>query len=77
MTGEEIGRLSASEVDKPVLHDAPEKQMAAVMSKLDQVVDKLSAILDAVETATDGNSLFTALDTASIKAKLLKLNLHL
>lgn len=39
-----IGRLASGEVGKEVLHDAPEKQMAAVMSKLDELIAAVKAL---------------------------------
>jgi len=49
MIPEEIGRLDSSEVGEEILHDSPEKQMQAVMSKLDEIHDAIVA-LDAANT---------------------------
>lgn len=47
----ELGRLSLEEVDheRGILHDAPEKQVAAMMTKMDQIIDAIIA-LDAANT---------------------------
>ena len=76
MTGiasETIGRLRSEEVGQPQTHDAPNKTVEAVLTKQDEIIDKLNAILAAIETATDAASLFTALDTAEIKAVISEL----
>jgi len=41
-----IGRISLAEADAVpgVLHDAPEKQIAAMMTKLDQLIDAVIAL---------------------------------
>ena len=44
-----------------------------ILEKQDEIIDKLNAILAAIESATDGYTLFTALDTADIKENLSKL----
>lgn len=47
----EIGRLPLEEVDaaQGILHDAPEKQVAAMLTKMDQIIDAIVA-LDAANT---------------------------
>ena len=70
----ETGRLPAAQVGKPVLHDAPEKQVRAMMTQLDELVTAIKALaakLDADATVTDTN--YAALISASLK----KLDLHL
>ena len=74
MASETLGRLSDAEKEK-VLFDAPEATVRAILTKQDEIIVKLNLILAAVETATDGDSLFTALDTASIKAEIKKIKL--
>lgn len=74
MASETLGRLSDAEKEK-VLFDAPEATVRAILTKQDEIIVKLNLILAAVETATDGDSLFTALDTASIKATISKIKL--
>ena len=44
MDGFQLGRLGESELDKPVLHDAPEKQMQAIMSKIDELILAMQAL---------------------------------
>lgn len=76
MTGYELGRLEASELNKPILADAPEKQMAAVMSKLDELIDAMKALaakLDADSGDTGGDSDYAALVTDAINKIELKL----
>lgn len=53
-----IGRLTDEQVGKPVINDAPEQQMRAVMSQLDQlvgVVKALAAKLDLDGGVTDAD----------------------
>lgn len=70
----EVGRLDSSALDEQaVTFDTPNMAFKAVLTKQDMIIDKLNAILAAIETATDGNSLFTALDTAAIKAEVNKI----
>lgn len=47
MSPEKLGRLSDQEEGKEILHDSPEKQMEAVMSKLDEITDALQALAGA------------------------------
>ena len=71
-----LGRMNLAQLDATgVAHDAPEAQMAAVMVKLDQVIDRINAITAAVEGATGGDTLFGGLDTAAIKASIAKITL--
>jgi len=71
-----FGRMDLAQLDATgVKHDAPESQMAALMVKVDQVIDKLNLIATAVESATDGDSLFTALDVTTIKSAIKKITL--
>lgn len=67
-----LGRLSEAELGQKVTHDAPAKQMAAVMSKLDeiaQVLRDLTAKLDADGGVDDEDygSLVTALKDIELK----------
>ena len=53
-----LGRLSSTELGKPVLHDQPSKTSSAVMSKLDELIDAIKALtakLDADAGVTDTN----------------------
>ena len=73
IASETIGRLRTEEVGEPQVHDAPNKTVESVLTKQDEIIDKLNAILLAIETATDAATLFTELDTDAIKAQLAKL----
>lgn len=74
----DVGRLDPKTLDaKAQVFDAPERTVMAIITKLDMVIDKVNAIVDAIGTATDAPSLYTALNTASIKAELNKLRLTL
>lgn len=73
----DLGRMPASQIAKGVTHDAPEAQVAAIMTKLDECITRLNAIAVAIETATDAASLFTQLDVAAIKAEIKKISLKL
>jgi hypothetical protein len=74
-----LGRLDSGLVNgtKAVAFDAPEQTVRAILTKLDEVCDRLTAIGAAIELATDGPSLFTALDVAGTKAAVAKLLLTL
>lgn len=76
MASETLGRLSEAEMEK-VLFDAPEATVRAILTKQDEIIAKLNLILVAVEAATDGDTLFTALDTASIKAEIQKIKMFI
>lgn len=39
-----LGRLPASEAGKPVLHDAPEKQIEAMLSQQDAIIAAIKAL---------------------------------
>lgn len=56
-----LGRLSVDEMEK-VIEDAPEQMVKAVLTKQDEILTKLNAILVAIETATDSATLYTELD---------------
>ena len=71
-----LGRLEG-EKDRSVVHDLPNETGSAILSKLDEVIDKLNALGAAVEAATDGNSLFAGLDVAAIKDAVKKIDLIL
>ena len=69
-----LGRLESGEIGHSVLHDMPEKQAAAIMSKLDELVIAMKALtakldLDAGITGTD----YAALITNSLSEILLQL----
>jgi hypothetical protein len=71
-----LGRLPAAEVEAGVILDSPQKMVQAMLTKQDEIITKMNLILAAIEAATDGNSLFTALDTAAIKAAIEKIGLY-
>lgn len=73
MSTPELGRLPAAEVAEPMVLDNSTKVSQAVLTKLDEITDKLNAIAAAIEASTDGDSLQAALDTAEIKAEVSKL----
>jgi len=69
-----LGRLDVSEVGQSVLHDLPEKQAAAIMSKLDELIVSVQALcakLDADGGVTDTD--YAATVSASLKAIQLSL----
>ena len=73
---EKLGRLNTSEMEK-VIHDAPEKMVRAILTKQDEILAKLTLITIAIDTATDAASLYTALNTADIKAEMTEVQLYL
>jgi len=73
---EKLGRLNTSEMEK-VIHDAPEKMVRAILTKQDEILAKLTLITTAIDTATDAASLYTALNTADIKAEMTEVQLYL
>lgn len=67
-----IGRLTDAQVGKPVINDAPEQQMRAVMSQLDQLVGVVKALaakldLDGGVTDTDYAASVSALIEIELK----------
>jgi hypothetical protein len=51
-----LGRLSAAEAAKPVIYDAPEKLIAALLTSQDAMIDAIKALtakLDADAGVTD------------------------
>lgn len=74
----ELGRLDAATIDdKPTTLDLPNKTAAAILTKLDQIIAWQNTVGAAIEAATDGNSLYTQLDIAAIKAAIKKLRFTL
>ena len=68
MTSLEIGRLLPAEVGRVLQHNAPEKQVAAMLSKMDEMINvmkSLTAKLDADAGVTDVN--YASLLTNSLK----------
>lgn len=68
-----LGRLPAEEVKRPLPLDNSTKLSKAVLTKLDEVIDRLNAIALALDNSTDGDSFQAELDTAEVKAEISKL----
>lgn len=66
MDGFQLGRLTADELGKKVLHDAPEKQVAALMSKVDELVDALKALTAKMDADGFGDTDYAATISDSI-----------
>jgi len=73
MSAPEFGRLPSAEVAEPLIMDQPSTVSQAILTKLDEITDRLNAIATAIETATDAATLFTELDVAEIKTEISKL----
>jgi hypothetical protein len=70
----ELGRLPAAQAGQKILHDAPEKQISAMLSKQDEIIAALKALtakLDLDATVTDADY------AATISDGLNKIQLHL
>ena len=76
MASDTLGRLPANQMER-VLYDASNATTRAILTKQDEIIEKLNLILAAIEVATDAPTLFTALDTAAIKAEVSKIKLFL
>lgn len=76
MSSETLGRITQEEQDKGVIQDSPSKILAAVLTKQDEILDKLNEILAATDGAADGNALNTALNALDLselnKVKLFR-----
>lgn len=68
-----LGRLSEAELGQKVVHDAPAKQMAAVMSKLDEI----SQVLRDLTAKLDSDSGVDAEDYGALVASLKDIELKL
>jgi hypothetical protein len=73
MDGFQIGRLSQDELNKKVLHDAPEKTVAALMSKVDELTDVIKALC----AKLDADSVGAADYEATISDSILKIELYI
>lgn len=73
MTGFDLGRLQEAEKSQQVLHDAPEKQVAAIMSKLDELIDAMKALGAKLDADGVGGADYAALVTDALKKIELKL----
>jgi hypothetical protein len=74
-----LGRLDVSLVNgtKAVVFDNPTTATKAIITKLDQILAWQAAVGAAIATATDGSSLYTALNTAAVKTALAQLRFTL
>ena len=54
------GRLTEDEM-KHVVADTPSQSVAAILTKQDEILAKLNALLAAMDGAADGNALNTAI----------------
>ena len=73
----EVGRLPAGTGDdKPVVFDAPNAAVKAILTKLDQIIDWQNTVGAAIEAATTGDTLFAGLDVAAIKTAVKKLRFN-
>jgi len=76
MASEELGRVSADELNDGSIEDTPSKKVAAILSKQDEILDKLNLLLGAIDGAADGNALNTALQGVDLsvlnKVKLFR-----
>jgi hypothetical protein len=73
MNTPELGRLPEAEVKEPMLMDQPSVVSQAMLTKMDEIIDRLNAIASAIEASTDGDSLQSGLDVAEIKSEIQKL----
>jgi hypothetical protein len=76
MASETLGRLQDAEMER-VLFDAPYATTRAILTKQDEIINKLNLILAAIEASTDGDTLQSALDTSEIKAEIAKIKLFI
>ena len=61
------GRLDTNEMEH-VIDDNPSSQTAAMLTKQDEVIDKVNEVLLAIDTATDAASLYAALAALDLTA---------
>lgn len=67
-----LGRLAAVEVGKPIIYDAPEKTVRAILTNQDAIIDAVKALcakLDLDAGVTDTN--YSALISNSLNKILL------
>jgi hypothetical protein len=74
MNGTEVGRLPVSRVGKVALHDAPNEQIAAMLSNQDAIITALKAIAAKLDADTGTSEIDYA---ATITDALKVLDLHL
>lgn len=67
-----VGRIDSTLVDKnhATVFDLPNETAKAIITKLDQIIAWQTLVGAAIATATDGPSLYTALNTTAIKTAL-------
>ena len=73
MDGFQMGRLTADELQKKVLHDAPEKTVAALMSKVDELTDVIKALCAKLDADAVGGADYAAV----ISDAILKIELYI
>ena len=73
MDGFQLGRLSADELNKKVIHDAPEKQVAALMSKVDELTDVIKALCAKLDADAVGSATYAA----DISDSIAKIELYI
>ena len=73
MNTPEFGRLPEAEVKEPLVMDQPSTVSRAMLTKMDEIIDRLNAIAAAIEASTNGDTLQSGLDVADIKAEVSKL----
>lgn len=73
MSNPAMGRLSSEEAARPIILDNSTKYSHAILTKLDELIDRVNAIATAIEASTDGDTLQSELDIAGIKTEITKL----
>lgn len=63
----ELGRLPQAEMQKAVKMDTPSKEVAAVLTKLDEVIDALKALTAKMDAETVGSADYAATITDAIE----------
>jgi len=68
------GRLDSNEMEN-VIEDTPSNQTAAMLTKQDELVDKVNEVLAAIGAATDAATLYSGLAALDLTA-ITKIVLH-
>jgi hypothetical protein len=69
----ELGRLPSEQVGSKILHDAPEKQISAMLSKQDEIIDLIKALCEKLDADAVGGADYAA----TISDGLKKIQLYL
>lgn len=69
----ELGRIPAAELAEKIVHDAPEKQVAAMLTKQDEIIDLIKALCAKLDTDAVGGADYAA----TLSDGLKKIQLHL